>query len=421
MGFFDKNKLNENENIERGQSEQDELHTTYEQGKVLDEYMAGLWSYDMENPKLGMKSPEELNKIFFNRDFDFNASAYQAGELSYLSYYGARIVYSLLAEKRQKAQVEQAGVDEEQVSENVNSESKSVESGAEEESLEEKQKTELLNVTRNRLTYIHQGLRTWIQDLPGFYYYKSSKTNMPFIDGAGRVFIFIVDESIAKARANSEKTSEFELAYTNDIKAFADLLFLNACESLIVNDGVLPFEANRVDLLPSSESEASEDVISENNRILRYFITLFHQTIQSDIDENNEDALKVRQMALVQLEAQISARLLQAKARFVLTDSVEENQEVQLMMLSDNDNRSAVGAFLDTKNNLEGKEYSYKTLPLLPVAMQIYSEFQQSADPRVKGIVINPGELNFYLDLAWIERMIKFAEYWKNNQEKEAE
>ena len=47
-----------------------------EEGVVIsDDYIAQLWQYDIENPQMGMREKDELRKIFFNSEFDFNSGS----------------------------------------------------------------------------------------------------------------------------------------------------------------------------------------------------------------------------------------------------------------------------------------------------------------------------------------------------------
>ena len=380
-----------------------------EEGVVIsDDYIAQLWQYDIENPQMGMREKDELRKIFFNSEFDFNSGSYQAGELTYLAYYGGRLSNSIYAEMLQndndskKAEAEE-GIELEKTPQ---------------EQVLQKQKEELFNVTQNRLAYIHRGIRDWIKNLDGIYYYKSRFTGYPYIDGKGRVFAFILDEAIDKARMVADESADFELAYTSNINKLSETLYLNAADKIIINDGILPFEAERRNIFPTSLAEASpeEDKTADLNRELRYFILSFHQAAQSPVrTEGNEEE---RKMSLLQLEAQISTRLLQISAYF--TTNRMDASEISFVMAQDGQGRKAITCFVDKESKPEDDErFQYKSFSLFPIANSILAS-QGDPNNQVDGIVINPGTLNFYMDVNWLKRLVNFSAYLQEqNKDKE--
>ncbi len=380
-----------------------------EEGVVIsDDYIAQLWQYDIENPQMGMRDKDELRKIFFNSEFDFNSGSYQAGELTYLAYYGGRLSNSIYAEMLQndndskKAEAEE-GIELEKTPQELEL---------------QKQKEELFNVTQNRLAYIHRGIRDWIKNLDGIYYYKSRFTGYPYIDGKGRVFAFILDEAIDKARMVADESADFELAYTSNINKLSETLYLNAADKIIINDGILPFEAERRNIFPTSLAEASpeEDKTADLNRELRYFILSFHQAAQSPVrTEGNEEE---RKMSLLQLEAQISTRLLQISAYF--TTNRMDASEISFVMAQDGQGRKAITCFVDKESKPEDDErFQYKSFSLFPIANSILAS-QGDPNNQVDGIVINPGTLNFYMDVNWLKRLVNFSAYLQEqNKDKE--
>ena len=380
-----------------------------EEGVVIsDDYIAQLWQYDIENPQMGMRDKDELRKIFFNSEFDFNSGSYQAGELTYLAYYGGRLSNSIYAEMLQndndskKAEAEE-GIELEKTPQELEL---------------QKQKEELFNVTQNRLAYIHRGIRDWIKNLDGIYYYKSRFTGYPYIDGKGRVFAFILDEAIDKARMVADESADFELAYTSNINKLSETLYLNAADKIIINDGILPFEAERRNIFPTSLAEASpeEDKTADLNRELRYFILSFHQAAQSPVrTEGNEEE---RKMSLLQLEAQISTRLLQISAYF--TTNRMDASEISFVMAQDGQGRKAITCFVDKESKPEDDErFQYKSFSLFPIANSILAS-QGNPNNQVDGIVINPGTLNFYMDVNWLKRLVNFSAYLQEqNKDKE--
>ncbi len=379
--------------------------STDEENLVLDDYMAKLWSYDLDEPQMGMRPKEELRQLFFKAEFDFNPGAYQAGELSYLSYYGTRLLYSMVAEKTQaeneRRQAEEEGRTVLQSDEEIEA---------------DKQKEELLKVTQNRLTFVHKGLREWINRLEGIYYYKSKFTGAPYIDGKGRVFLFILDDSIKKAEEVASNSADFDLAYTDDVKKLSETLYLNASEVIIVNDGVMPFEASRVNLLPTPALEASpeQDKTPDINREIRFFILSFHQVVLSPVrsDDNEEQ----RRMALLQLEAQISSRLLQTSAYF--TNNSTDEEQLSLVMVEDEKGNRAISCFIDKESKpANDDKFTYKKLPFFSIAANVLRSID-AGDNSVQGIVLNPGTLNFYMDIEWLKRMSNFAKHLaEQNQE----
>lgn len=380
-----------------------------EEGVVIsDDYIAQLWQYDIENPQMGMRDKDELRKIFFNSEFDFNSGSYQAGELTYLAYYGGRLSNSIYAEMLQNDNDSKKAEAEEGIE---------LEKTPQEQELQ-KQKEELFNVTQNRLAYIHRGIRDWIKNLDGIYYYKSRFTGYPYIDGKGRVFAFILDEAIDKARMVADESADFELAYTSNINKLSETLYLNAADKIIINDGILPFEAERRNIFPTSLAEASpeEDKTADLNRELRYFILSFHQAAQSPVrTEGNEEE---RKMSLLQLEAQISTRLLQISAYF--TTNRMDASEISFVMAQDGQGRKAITCFVDKESKPEDDErFQYKSFSLFPIANSILAS-QGDPNNQVDGIVINPGTLNFYMDVNWLKRLVNFSAYLQEqNKDKE--
>lgn len=380
-----------------------------EEGVVIsDDYIAQLWQYDIENPQMGMREKDELRKIFFNSEFDFNSGSYQAGELTYLAYYGGRLSNSIYAEMLQNDNDSKKAEAEEGIE---------LEKTPQEQELQ-KQKEELFNVTQNRLAYIHRGIRDWIKNLDGIYYYKSRFTGYPYIDGKGRVFAFILDEAIDKARMVADESADFELAYTSNINKLSETLYLNAADKIIINDGILPFEAERRNIFPTSLAEASpeEDKTADLNRELRYFILSFHQAAQSPVrTEGNEEE---RKMSLLQLEAQISTRLLQISAYF--TTNRMDASEISFVMAQDGQGRKAITCFVDKESKPEDDErFQYKSFSLFPIANSILAS-QGDPNNQVDGIVINPGTLNFYMDVNWLKRLVNFSAYLQEqNKDKE--
>ncbi|AVM41931.1 SseB family protein [Fastidiosipila sanguinis] len=378
-----------------------------EKDKVLDDYMAKLWSYDPENPELGMRDPKELEEIFTKADFDFNPLAYQAGELRYLAYHGGRLVYFMRLDKAQKRKER----------EKIEAEGGKTELSEEQKEADE-QSTNLLLVTQNRLDIIHEGLRDRIIKLLGVYYYKSKITNAPYIDGKGRVFIFITPVAIEKAETVLNENPDLELEFADNIENLSKQLYLNACDIILINDGDLAFEARREYILPQSEIETDEEknVISENNRNLRYFILSFGQVLMSEHEFAEEDDEQYR-MALLQLEAQISARLMSANAYFTVKEIAEGNQAVEFVILNDETGRKAIGCFVDDASLPVGGPFEYKVMPFLPIAKLVLESLEEGAQQELDGIIINPGTLNFFLDIKWLQRLLSFADYMQKQQE----
>ena len=373
---------------------------------ILDEYMAKLWSYNPDDPQLGMRNKEELQAIFTQAEFDFNPGAYQAGELIYLSYYGGRIAGAMQAENMKNAAARRAAAKE----------GKEVEE-SDKEKEEREAKQQLLEVTLNRLRVIHRGLKDWIENLDGLYYYRSTYTKMPYIDGRGRVFIFIVDDAIAKAKKRADASKNLELAYTDDIEHLSQVLYLNASEVIVVNDGLMPFEARRSDILPASKAETREDEdnkASDNNRALRYFVLLFHQTMLSPVPENADK--EARQKALLSLEFQISIRLLKAITYFTVNNVGTE--QISFVVVQDMQERHALAAYVDEESiPATHGQVTHRALPFFGIAKKLLVEMQNNATD-IEGIVVNPGSLNFFINKEWLTRLDALAKFMtKNNPE----
>ena len=194
-----------------------------------DDYMQGLWHYDPEQPGLGMRPKEELEKIYKANDFAFVPGAYQAGELCFLAAFGERLVFSFAS---RLAELKQATPDPAP------------------ESLEAKQITdldELVRVSGNRVRLVQRDLAKWLRDLSEIHYLRSRFTQQPYIDANGRIYVFTDPEAIAKATERASTDLDYELA----LLAPADLnqkLFLNGCELMIVNDAVLAFSGRREEI-----------------------------------------------------------------------------------------------------------------------------------------------------------------------------
>lgn len=356
-----------------------------------DDYMQGLWHYDPEQPGLGMRPKEELEKIYKANDFAFVPGAYQAGELCFLAAFGERLVFSFAS---RLAELKQATPDPAP------------------ESLEAKQITdldELVRVSGNRVRLVQHDLAKWLRDLSEIHYLRSRFTQQPYIDANGRVYVFTDPEAIAKATERASTDLDYELA----LLAPADLnqkLFLNGCELMIVNDAVLAFSGRREDLLGESAAEqaAADARISENNRALRYFSLGFLQVLQSPKEGD-------KQKVLQQLEAQISARLLQAQVYFKAQDTDGEN--TNFVVLSDGQGHKAIAAYTDQTSLPQNDQLKHVPMAFYPIAHRLHSD-----GGDVDGIILNPGEINFYLDQNWLGRLVRFAEQVaKAAAEKQAE
>ncbi len=367
------------------------------------------WSYHPDQPKTTEHSKDELDKLFSTNDFPFKPADYTPGEMGYLACFGDRLLRSF-----------------------QDAEAKITEDDPERE-LKQKGVKDLITVTRNRLVVVHRAIQARMPALHEIAYYRSRHTGQPYIDAASRVFLFV--EPLALAKAAERNDTEFELASSSP-QELSRILYLNGCEQLVLNDGHLAYSAKRSDILPrssvepaaaavanapASDAAATSEAtpISEHNRAIRFFCLAFLQVLKST---NEGD----KQKTLTMLESQISTRLLQTTMYFKAKTSEAGNTE--FLVLSDGQNHTALGAFTD-KSSLPQDGGLYPEMPVYYIAYQLTQSENQAenqAGNQVGGIILNPGELNFFLDKNWLTRLVRFAQKLaeakqKKEQEKASE
>lgn len=360
----------------------------------LDDYMASLWSYDLQEPKMGMRPHEELEKIFYGNEFKFSKRAYQPGELGFMAAFSERLIQNMMENRTKEVKRQQEQGD----------------AVSEEEKTKLAQLEELLQVTINRRKVVLKDLAGWIEQLPTVAYFRSPVTRQPYIDGKGRIFIYTERESLAKAKERLQELPDVEVASAPP-QALSERLYINGSEILVVNDGTIAFTASREELFgPVRFQETAEESerIPDENRAIRYFALGFLQLLR-----NPREATENRQQALTQMEAQMAPRFLQAKMKFRLVE--ETDKQMMFALLADGEGHQAIAAYTDTEMLPKDHKYILKELSFYHIAQKVLED-----GSGLSGILLNPGELNFFLDKAWLKRLVKFGEYLKE-QAKQAE
>lgn len=367
---------------------------------AYDAYLAGLWQYDLEEPKLGMRKREDLEKLFYASTFNFQKGNYQAGELAYMANFTERLLQSFLKTKQE----EEKKLQEEK------------RERTEEELNAEAQREELYKVTVNRRSLVLNALQSWLEHLPHLYYYRSKITGKPYIDVFGRVFLFSDIQAIEQAKAKDLSQEIYDLHYM-DTERLKHVLYLNGMETLLFNDSSIAFSAGRKQILGlESELGTQEEGVEKslnNNRMLRYFILQFTQILHTKVDEDNEDLKTRKNKALQQLEAQIGPQLLNGTFHFKLQNAQEEKSN--FIVLTDGKGSQAIACYTH-EEFIPEDEYVHKEMAFFPIAHALLED----KDSPIQGIILDPGNLNFFFNRDWLERLDRFAAYlMKQAQEKQ--
>lgn len=165
-------------------------------------------------------------------------------------------------------------------------------------------------------------------------------------------------------------------------------------------------------------------MITEHNRAIRFFCLAFLQVLKSAQEGD-------KQKTLTMLESQISARLLQTTLFFKAkpadprpadpsptgsdapstnaagSDSANSSTpagNTEFLVLSDGQGHTALGAYTD-RSSIPQDGGFYPEMPVYNIAYQLIQD-----DNQVGGIILNPGELNFFLDKNWLTRLVRFAQ-----------
>lgn len=348
-----------------------------------DEYTAGLWSYHLEAPEMGMRSREDLQRLFYQNEFKFAKGAYQPGELAFLAAFSERLLQSMI-ENRAKDAERFKDMKEEEV--------------PEEDQKKLQQLEEVIRVTTNRRTMVLKNYAEWIHKLPEIAFYASAYTEEPYIDAHGRVFVYCEKESVKKAVDKAEGETDYELR-TLPPAELSEKLYRNGCEVLVFNDGVIAFTASREEIFGASEADqgAEEERISDANRALRFFALAFMQVLRSDTEKD-------KRPLLTQFEAQMAPRLLQSMMFFALSENADD--KLSFAVFSDENGHQAIAAYTDKAAVPEESRFSYKEMSFFAIAQKLLTEGEE-----LDGIIVNPGELNFLLDKNWLSRLTGFGEY----------
>lgn len=354
----------------------------------LDDYMASLWVYNLEAPEMGMRSREELEKLFQQNEFKFVEGAYQPGELCFLAGYSDRMLGAMMQTRAEELKRIQALPEAEQT---------------EEDKAKLAQLEELVTVTLNRRRMVVRALGKWIRDLPSIHYYASTVTNEPYIDASGHVYLYTDKRAVEQAGERAESEPDVLMAALSP----ADLeerLYLNGCENLTFNDGVLSFTASREDIFANDEARANDGTdVPENNRAIRYFMLTFIQLLKSPQEGD-------RQPILQQLEAQLAPRLMQAELYFKLLN--DDDEKTTFAVLSDSTGLQAIACYTDAASVInEDGRFIHKAMAFLPIAQNLLEN-----GGELSGIIVNPGGINFFLDKNWLNRLCSFAAYFAKLQ-----
>ncbi len=349
-----------------------------------DAYMAALWSYNPKAPEMGMRDAKELEQLFYENEFHFTKGAYQPGELAFMAAFSERLIQKLMEGRAEEVKRQ-----------------KTLKEKTEEDRLKLKQLEELLQVTINRRRVVLQDLAPWVRDLERIRYFRSSFTGQPYIDAKGRVFLFTEKEAVKRAAERAETLPDAELAEASP-EALNQALYLNGCEVTVYNDGVISYTAGRKELFgPAPAEDVPEgEAVPDPNRILRYFVLGFLQLVRSPQEGNPENKQKI----LTQFEAQMAPRLLQAKMYFAVKE--ERDDQMLFTLLTDGQGHEAVACYTDPYSIPEDRSFKLKELSFYFVAAKLAEE---EGEPN--GILINPGELNFFMDKNWLRRLAGFGRY----------
>lgn len=395
MAIFEKNNKNDENtgNLDANSSGSSSEFPAY------DSYLSKLWQYDVEEPSMGMRAKDDLEALFYAKEFNFMRGSYQAGELAYMANFTERLLQSFIqsriTEEEQLKQEQRERTQEEQNS--------------------FAQREELYKVTVNRRNLVLADLASWFVDIPYFYYFESKVTKRPFMDAQGRTFLFYDMRAIEKAQARDYSKTEFELKQMHKSE-LADLLFDNGIEHIYFNEGSIGFTADRSILLPSAsdklELDEKEKAKSRNNRALRQHILLFMQFLHWPIPEDNKDIIEGKNKVLQQLEAHIGPKLLNGVMDFKIKNADGDN--TSFIVLTDGKDSEAIACYTD-KKYIPDDEYEHKEMAFFGVAHALL----QDSNKRIQGIILDPGNLNFFFNLEWLKRLVSFAEYMQKRAQEQ--
>lgn len=352
----------------------------------MDDYLASLWHYDLEKTALGMRPKEDLEKLFYTQDFPFVKGAYQAGELCYMANFSERLILGFR---------------------------KQMENMEEKELSEAKQ---FLEVLENRRRLLMQDLAVWANRLDTVFYYKSLTTHKPFVDFTGLTYCFTEATAMEKAQESMKDRKEDRFVLESLPKEdYAELLYKNGMDKVLFNEGGILFHADRIELFArpyendSEQAKTNPTYMAQENRHLRLLILMFLETqALYEKKEEGEDK-KHLQKALQNLEAQMAPYFMQAQCFFKVQKAADD--KVNFFVLTDSTHRinalAAYNVLPDEALTEDQGGYMYQKMPFFGVAHSSLDDGQN----RLDGMVMDPGDLDFFLNKDWLRRLDNFAKY----------